>query len=403
MFYHRFNRGLVVWFAWAMACAVAGAPVAGQQSENTPSRPEYFIEFHTSDGCLFAPIMGRVNRGSLLYALPRPANYLPDSSGQPILSKIAVQAEQIGELWSLKVSIGVGEFYDAGDHQLAAFTLRTNERADVGEAVRFGLSPFRVGVVKVLSQDASKPRVTFKTQSISVEKLEANALPEPYRLFLKNNSDKDVLAIQYNTYKNEKFLHLKWLELPQPLPLIKAGEVYPLEVLSQDRTCGDPDGYRPVQSNRIEIATVVFVDGSYEGDTGLAALVRGNAIGNKKNLERVVTTLSNLSPNETPGPELLIFHLKYLSEDLDEVADPSMVDSLQNGLPPLGQNSATGLTNFIRSGQHEIRTSLLRDARQLEVMSRTQKPEAIREWCARTIEKYKQWLARAEAVSALSP
>lgn len=400
MFYHRFNRGCVVWFVWAMVCAVAGTPVLGQQTENTPSQPEYFIEFHTTDGCLFAPISGRAKRGYLLYALPRPVKYLPDSSGQPILSKIGVLAEQSNELWSLKVSIGVGEFYDAGDRQLAAFTLRTNERADVGEAARLGLNPFRVAVVKVLGQDASKPRVTFKTQSISVEKLEANALPEPYHLFLKNNSDKDVLAIQYNTYKDQNFLHLKWLQLPRPLPLIKAGEVYRLEVLSQDRTCADPDGYRPAQSNRIEIATVVFVDGSFEGDAGLAALIRGNAAGNKKNLERVVTTLSNLSPNETPGPELLLFHLKYLSEEIDEVADSSMADVLRNGLPQLGQNSVTALTNFIRSGQHEVRTSLLRDARQLEAMSKNQKPEAIREWCARTIEKYKQWLARAEAISS---
>jgi hypothetical protein len=400
MFYLRFNRSVVVWLTWAMACAVATTTVAGQQSESTPSRPEYVIEFHTADGCLFSPIAGPANRGSLLYALPRPGNYLPDSSGQPILSKIAVHAEKIGELWSLKVAVGVGEFYDAGDRQLAAYTLRTNERADVGDAARFGLSPFRVGVVKVLGQNASKPRITFKTQSISVEELEANALPEPYRLFLKNNSDKDVLAIQYNTFKDQNFLHLKWLELPQPLPLIKAGEIYPLEVLSQDRTCADPDGYRPVQSNRIEIATIVFVDGSYEGDAGLAALVRGNALGKKKNLDRVVATLSNLSANETPSPELLLFHLKYLSEEMNEVAEPYMVDALQSGLPPLGQNSVTTLTNFIRSGQHEIKTSLLRDARQLEAMSKTQKPEAVREWCARTMAKYKQWLVLAEAISS---
>lgn len=400
MFYLRFNRSVVVWLTWAMACAVAATTVAGQQRESTPSQPEYSIEFHTADGCLFAPITGRANRGSLLYALPRPGKYLPDSSGQPVLSKIAVQAEPNGELWSLKVSIGVGEFYDAGDRQLAAFTLRTNERADVGDAARFGLSPFRVGVVKVLGQNASKPRITFKTQSISVEKLEANALPEPYRLSLKNNSDKDVLAIQYNTYKNQQFLHLKWLGGRQPLPLIKAGETYQLEVLSQDRTCADLDGYRPAQSNRIEIATVVFVDGSYEGDAGLAALVRGNALGNKKNLDRVVATLNDLSANETPGPELLIYHLRSLSEVMDEVAEPYMVESLQSKLPPLGQNSGTTLANFIRSGQHEIKTSLLRDAGQLEAMSKTRKPEAVREWCARTIEKYKQWLALAAAVSS---
>jgi hypothetical protein len=398
MFYPSLNRSILLWLAWTMT-PVAATTVAGQQPGSLPSQPEYVIEFHTAAGCQFAPI-GRAHRGSLLYAFARPDKYLPDSSGQPIPSKIVVHAEQIGELWSLKVFLGVGEFYDAGDRQLAAFTLRTNERADVGEGARLGLIPFGVGVFKVLGQEASKPRITFKTPSIAAEKLETNTLPQPYRLFLKNNSAKDVLAIQYNTYKDQRFLHLEWRGLPQPLPLIKAGEIYSLDVLSQDRTCGDPDGYRALQSNRIEIASVVFVDGSYEGDSGLAALIRGRALGNKKNLDRVVATLSNLNGNEESSPEVLVYQLRSLSEGMDEVAESSMVEALRNGLPPEGTYSVSALTNFIRSGQHEIKTSLTGDAWQLERLTKTQNPEAIRKACARTIVKYTQWLALAEAVSA---
>lgn len=399
MSYIRFNRSVVAWLAWTMACVVT-TTAAGQQRESTPLPPEYFIEFHTPEGCFFAPMTAPANRGFLLYALPRPGNYLPDSSGRPILSKIAVNAEQSGELWSLKVSIGAGEFYDAGDKQLAAFTLHTNERTDVGEAARFGFGPFRVGVVKVMGQPASKPRITFKTQSISVDKVEVSPLPGPYRVFLKNNSDKDVLAIQYNTYKDQQFLHLKWLGAPQPLTLIKPGEIYALEVLSQDRGCAGVDGYRPSQSNRIEFVTVVFADGSYEGDSGLAALVRGRALGNKKNLDRVMTLLSTLDGNGEPSPELLMYDLKTLSEGMDDVADPYLLGVLLNGLPPQSNDAGPGLTNLIRSGQHEIRMSLLSDAQQLEMLIRTQNAEAIRKWCATTMAKYKQWQALAGAVSA---
>jgi hypothetical protein len=400
MFCHRFTRGAVVWFTLAMAGAITAGPVAGQQSESAPTQPAYLIEFHKADGCLFAPIGGPENRGFLVDALPRPPKYLPDSSGQPIISKIAIQAERSGELWKLKVAIGVGEFYDAGERVIATYTLRTNERADVGEAGQFGLSPFRIGVVKVLGQDAGKPRIALKTKSISLENLEANTLPEPYRLLLKNNSDKHVLAIQYNTYKNQQFLHLKWRAEPQSLPLIKAGETYQLRVLSEDRTCADSDGYRPAQSNKIEIATIVFADGSYEGDHGLAALVLGNALGTAQRLDRVVATLNNLGAHETPAPELLIYHLRSLAVVMDEVAEPSMVEALQRKLPPLGNESGDALTNFVRHGQHEIKTSLLRDAAELETMSKTQNLEAVRERCARTITKYKTWLARAEAVSS---
>lgn len=399
MLYLRFNRLLILGLAWAIACACATTG-SGQQRQSTPPPPDYLIELQTPEGCFFAPVTGPAKSGFLIYALPRPSAYQPDSSGRPILSKIAVQAERIGELWSVKVALGAGEFYDAGDKQLAALTLHTNERTDVGEAAQVGLGPFRVGVVKVLGQNASAPRITLKTQSISVDKVEVSTLPGPYRVFLKNDSDKDVLAIQYNTYKDQKMVQLKWLAPPQPLSLIKAGQVYSLSVLSEDRTCAGADGHQPSQSNMIEIASVVFVDGSYEGDSGLAALIRGQSLGNKRNLDRVISMLNTVEQNKELIPELLMSDMKALSEAMDDAPESDLLDVLKRDLPPQSDNAATVLTNFIRSGQHEVKVSLLRDALQLERLIKTADRAAVNEWSAKTIAKYKQWQARAEAVSA---
>jgi hypothetical protein len=189
------------------------------------------------------------------------------------------------------------------------------------------------------------------------------------------------------------------LELPHPLPLIKAGAIYRLEVLSEDRTCGDAEGYRPLQSNRIEIASVVFVGGSYEGDSGLAALIRGRAMGNKRNLDRVMAVLSSIDGNEESIPDLLVYHLRSLSEGMDEVAEPFLAEALRNSLPPEGNYSMSGLTNFIRSGQHEIKTNLRGDAQQLERLIKSQNSEAVKKWCAFIMAKYASWHALAEAVS----
>jgi hypothetical protein len=400
MSYLRHNRFIAL--LAGVLIAFAANTAAGQKPDGLAleRQPEYLIEFHTADGCQFAPIHGPANRGVLIYALKRPDKYPADSSGMPINSMIAVQAEQTGEIWNIKVAVGVGEFYDAGARQLANFKLRTNERTDVSEGARFGLLSFRIGVVKVLDQSASKPRVSLKTSSISVEKLEASELPKPYRMVLKNNSEKDILAIQYNTYKDNQFLHLEWRSLPQPRPLIKSGGTYTFEVLSQDRSCGDAEGYHPLQSNRIEIASIVFVDGTYEGDSGLTALIRGRAYGNKTNLDRVIATLDNLNGVEEFNPGLLVYELKSLSDGMDEVADDSMAQRLRNGLPAEGNYSMSALTNFIRSGQHEVKTSLAWDSQRLERLIKTEKPEAIKTWCAQTMSKYKEWLALADAVAA---
>lgn len=403
---------------------ISSQSITAQERQSALLTPEYFIEVGKADGCLFAPIIRvrvprsitptsetpnsaplaesySANHGLLVYALPRPTHYLPDSAGRPIVSKITFLARQNGDLWHFKVFVGQGEFYDAGEQPAADLMLGTNERAEVGGLERFGISPFRVGVVKVMGQLARKPYVRNKTQSISLEQSEVGMLPEPHRLTLRNNSDKQVLAIQYNSFKDNRFLFLRWVENGPTQPLIKAGDVYRLEVLSQDLTCGDPDGYRASQSDRIDIVSVVFADGSYEGEPGLAALIRGQAIGNKKQLQRVVAALENLSEGHESNPAELIYHLRLLYQELDDAAEPYLAERLQNSLPPTyGPDSIVPLTNLIRSGQHEIRSSLQNDAWALDMMVKTQNAEAIRALCARTVAKYKKWLAESEAATS---
>ena len=433
-----------------LICSLALTTLSAQEPANGPQRAfttqpsQYVIEVQKADGCVFAPIVSIVarrqsasgnavqepssklgvtnhsslplqqttpeyppskasaeNHGWLVYTLPRPARYLPDSFGRPIVSHLRVLARQTGELWNVKVVVGTGEFFDAGDHQVAELTLRTNERAEVAGVARFGLSPVRVGVLKVIGALADEPRVIFKTRTLHLEKLETSGTGGPYRVSLKNNSDKDVLAIQYNTYKDGKFLYVKWVENAPTQPLVKAGQSYKLEASSEDQTCGDPDGYRQSQSDSIVIATVVFADGSYEGDPGLAALIRGQALGNRDHLERVVATITNLSGDGEPSPAELAFHLKYLCDSLEEVATPYLVDSLRNGLPPTKDpDSDFTLGNFIRSGQHEIKSSLRYDAEQFERMSKSQNIEAVRAMSARVIRKYKEWLAASQAITS---
>lgn len=338
-------------------------------------------------------------RGHLQFTLPRPARYLPDRAGSPIISHVNFSALQIGELWRVRVSVGSGEFFDAGDHQVADLVLRTNERAEVTNLARFGVSPFRVGVVKVIGELVGKPYVNTKAPSVSVEKIEASARPGAYRVSLRNNSEKNVLALQYNTYKNHRFLFLKWVENSPIRPLVKAGEVYNLEASSEDQKCGEADGYRQSQADRIEVTSVVFADGSYEGDSGLAGLIRGQALGNKNHLERVVAALSNLGSGE-PDTGQLIFQLKYLHDTLEEAAPPYLVDSLRNGMPPTNDPDAeVYFRNLIRHGQHEIKSSVQSDAAQLERMSKSQNIEALKRQSALVVAKYKTWLAASEAVA----
>jgi len=273
---------------------------------------------------------------------------------------------------------------------------------DVREVVPYGVSPVRVAVVKAFIEPAAQVRLTNRTQSLAVEKLDAETLPAPYRLALKNRAAADVLAVQLDTYKDSRHVALHWLGERWLRPLFKAGDMFRLDVPSEDRACAGDDGYRPSQSDRIAITAVVFADGSYEGDPHLAALIRAKALGNRKYLPAVVQALGGFSERTDLSAAELIAQLKYQASLMDELAESYMLDELQRGLPALGQDAAAALGNFLRHGQHEVKTNLLADAEWLEAAtaSKGEQLKSTHAWLKQTRDKYEHWLAAAQSVAA---
>ena len=85
------------------------------------------------------------------------------------------------------------------------------------------------------------------------------------------------------------FLDLKWFSPGLLKPLVKAAGSYKLEVKSEDRSCGDEEGYHPNQLKRIELGTAVFADGSYEDSPAWRRSSRARRLG-------IANTWNALSP-----------------------------------------------------------------------------------------------------------
>lgn len=362
------------------------------QAQTAVTLPEYAIEVRRPDGCLVNTISNKSKRGFLLYTLPRPAK--TDDSGRPI-SKVFVAATLNGEKWDVRVTIGTGEFYDAGDTKVGEFKLDLNQRAEVSDFSRFGLKPIRVGVVKIIRQGAREPKFGNLSRSISLESTEATNLPEPFKLELKNNSERDLIAVQYNTFSRGRFLALKWLSPGLLNPLIKAGQTYKLEVNSEDNGCGDDEGYRPSQSNRVDLVSAVFADGIYEGEPGLAALIKGTALGNRANLEKVVYAL-----RYTTDPAELALLFNDLQERLNEEADPYLTEMLCSMFPMIARDSRSALVGFIRSGMHEVKVNVMRDAQYFRLLDERPNSQLTKQRIERLKSKYERWHTAAETITS---
>lgn len=357
--------------------------------------PEFVIEVKRQDGCVVSPVSGKSNVGYMVYSLPRPAKFQPDSSGNPINSTVFVTARQRDGVWEVKVSIGKGEFYDAGSAPVGEFKLATNERAEVTDVSRFGVSPIRVGVVKIIRTDADKPSYQNFTQSVSVESVDATKLPDPFKLQLKNTSNQDLIAIQSNTFQNGGFVSLKWLSTGLVTPLIKSGTTYTFAVNSEDKSCGDANGYHPEQTTRIDLVSAVYADGTYEGQTGLPVLVKGAALGNRQNLQRVIDAV-----RDTKDPADLAVLLDSLAEQMKDEADPYLIETLKAMFPAVPDLSPDVLASFIRAGMHDVRVNLTRDAKYLRMIIERNNQKAISAFVERTKTKYERWTAAAEKITS---
>jgi hypothetical protein len=373
-------------------CTVGQDPWPIPETENRPGQvdklPEFVVEVRRPEGCLVGPVSSKTKSGIVLYALPREARFL---RAQGVASKVLVYADQRPEGWHVRVTIGTGEFYDAGDTKVGDYMIGLNQRIAVPDFARFGLAPIQVGVAKIIRGPATRPDFSNKANS-----LETTNLPDPYKLRLRNNSNNDLIAIQYNTFSRGQFLELKWLSDGLTKPLAKPGETYELKVSSEDNSCGDENGYSPGQSNRIELVTAVFADGTFEGDSGLAALIKGAALGNRMNLEKVVQTLEFVGND----PDALANELNNLQVGMNEEVQPYLVGVLRSLLPPLQGDSEPVLNSFIRAGMHDIKVNLARDAQYFQIMSRRNNGKVEKDWVERTKGKYERWLVAAQRMTS---
>ena len=120
-----------------MCVTKAAAQQPAKPVEPSPVLPEYVLEVTRPEGCIVSPIDPERKDAFLIYALPRSDKVAPDRPGEPITSKVQVWAIPDGEQWRIRVSVGTGEFYDAGDHKVGDVKLNVNEHATVPGVRKF--------------------------------------------------------------------------------------------------------------------------------------------------------------------------------------------------------------------------------------------------------------------------
>lgn len=309
------------------------------------------------------------------------------------VSLIAISTVLEGDMWKVLVSVTFGEFYDQGKKQIAAYRVHEGEKARIKELAQYGLKPFDVSIVRVKRVRAIQPEIVNQTNSIAVLSVKATVLPLPYRIIIKNTSVKAVQALEITAYKERKMLFLTWSSGTWNHPLIGAGREHNLEMPSDGWPEGfSPSEYLPDQSQIIEISTVVFADGTYEGKPFLAGVQRAGMLGNRLQLDRVLPLIQNALDATDFNSALSRF--KEAVSALDEIVEHASSEELTSQFPTLSEGEKDNLLIFAKAGLRQVKSDVASAIAEFERSLGQAANSEFKAWLDKEKEKYEKWRSK---------
>ena len=219
---------------------------------------------------------------------------LPGWSRKP--GELAVQGVRVvprleaGEV-KLKVTAYRGDHQEAED-TVGEYTL--SERTTVLDELRnFGVVPFEARLVHASQTVANLPTVVNKTKSLIVT-VEPNSSTMPnFKMKVLNSSAKPVFGFAFNVYSEGKARLMGVPRGEDGANLIEPGAAYESKAGYPTQLVRESSAVPPttMSSAELQILSVVFADGSTEGDGGPAVRLRAYQLGAKVQLSRILSIL----------------------------------------------------------------------------------------------------------------
>ena len=347
---------------------------------------------------------------------PRVAGWTEPPNSLP-LKAVKINAQQAEEGVRVWVSVLLGKVLE-DEKQISSYLLREGDTISAKELADVGVVPFDFKVVRLAASVPYVPEFKSKSPSIELASIQPNfsALPR-VQLVLRNVSSKPVHAVEVVTVSEGVACLLSMRQGKEGEALIPPGGTFEMTASLKTKYNAGANEYSietpPNQS--MEVATAVFSDGSYEGESVYAMTFLGYQKGRKAQLERVIDLLEKAAKG-TNDAAALRDKLSALNVD----ADPAAVEKLDEQFPQLKQiQPAPTSTQVGTPGNGDLRTSIQvstrprGDARtaievgmramrdevrtdfaQFEIHQRYSGPHALDSWLASATQRYKAWLSR---------
>lgn len=257
---------------------------------------------------------------------------------------------------------------------VATYRLRENDMVKTQELTKFGVEALALKIVKAKPHLKDPlppilPQLENKTKAIEVVSFYQDAPPsDSFRLTLKNVSTKKIMALDFfmpSADGNGGSGEQSYGAQGHPVMLPGDVSVHFIGVGSSERMTAE--GWVPdVQLQRtLIIRTVVFDDGTYDGEAEPAAEMEARHRGQDIQRERIIPLLQSAMDTEDKDAVTTVNDLKEQAYALGITADTSLVEELIARYPSLNEKSRM-LTQNVEAGLRNGKLEFLRFIKEFE-------------------------------------
>ena len=393
---------LIQWFSlFILFVALTGSAgkVHAQQNAPAPTRLALEVTFHAARPPGYQTVPGPESKpsGSWYGYFGRTSSLQPPAGAEPI-EAVRVISRVDGDAVRVTVSVLSGRKALENERPVGAYLIRETEKISIDDLKRFGIEPFKIKLVRVNPTILPVPPVILKgVESIVVLNSMAKETTLPsFRIILRNQSNKNIVGLGVEVVAGGK---IQLTSRPQGIdgqPLIPAGKEYWLSVAAPNRAQATVGGYELTSpaNQEIHLNAAIFDDGTYEGDLGMAVLIKGYQAGEKMILPRLIPLLTAALNSSNANLREALSDLETQVMSVVSDADPQAVQTLMSDFPPSADTSNAVKANM-EVGATRLKSELLKEIQTLEKAGSPALDAALyRTWLTKTKQRYEKWLSR---------
>lgn len=315
-----------------------------------------------------------------------------NSAERPLIQ--AVKFIPFVEDGAIKVRVKVmsGEKSFDREETIALYTMREGERVSVKELTNYGVVPFEISIVRVTPTVSVLPAIENRTKSLQVTAVEPNFSNLPtYKLSVLNNSSKAVSAFTYETVENNRRRTSGIPEGEHDENFIEPGATFTrvMPIPLEYKQPADGEVPKPASGQTIVISSVIFTDGSYEGDAAQAARYRSYIVGRKVQIKQIIQLLESFE-NDSAAFDWNKFAAQSARLE-SKVGEPEFAVLLKQ-FPALGDGEKAGLRGAAETAADIIKQEFIQGTTRNR--ADIEAPATTHIYLTKLKEVYQRWLAR---------